>query len=237
MLLLLLAACDYEPVLVNLTGQISTSRFDASEGVSEASIASYDLVGIPVDEDVTDGRGYFEVQAVAGSGLFLELSAQDYATTTFSGSAPTSDMQFTEGSLWMITAAEDDAYRSRFAGCPGAADAPMVVGEVRIGLAGYTPEEGEWPLATLGLAQVTDVNGDVWPACYMGEDGLVYDPQATRTGVAGLFAVFGAAPGVAVLEVGYEIEDGVLGDSGAAYILVPEAGVVPALPFLLDLAQ
>lgn len=237
MLLLLLTACEYEPVLVNLTGQIVRSRTDASEGVPEATITTYDLVADQIDEDVTDGRGFFEVQAVAGSSLYLEMSADDYATTTFSGVAPNADMAFTEGSIWMITGAEDEGYRSRFSGCPGAAEEPMVIGEIRIGLAGYSPEEGEWPLATLGYAQVTDVNGDVWPACYMGEDGLIYDPSATRTGVAGLFAVFGPAPGVATLEVGYEVDEGVVGDTGGSYILVPEEGVVPAFPFLLNLVQ
>lgn len=222
LILALAVGCTRPPDLVNISGQVADGRGEDAEAIPEVMVRTFDNVLYEVDSVVADGRGWFEAQVVANSDMYIEVSAPGYATAGFAGIAPTVGTAIEFGGLWTTSDAEMAIVDAAFDGC--AQEGALVEGEVRLSVQGFSPEDGQdWPLATTGWAQAFDSQGNSYPACYLGEDG-VYDPEATATGQTGRFAVYGAPTGPVTLEVGYDVAEQT--SSQLFYIFVPEDGVV-----------
>ena len=228
---LLLLACVQEAPLVTFSGVVSDTR-DGEDGASEVLVETrgptYDAVG----EGTTDGRGFFEVDVVANTVMFVTFSGEDYAPTGFTGIVGAEDFAVEDGVLYMRTAEEVAALAEVYAGCENAdlEGVAVVEGEIRFHIPGYEVDDGgDWPTAPTGYAALTDEAGESWDACYLNEDATAWDEEAEVTGVSGRFAVFGDFSGPAALTVGYEIE-------GEPYyatdytVHVPEGGIAPVYP-------
>ncbi|HJN75230.1 MAG TPA: hypothetical protein QGF58_14980 [Myxococcota bacterium] len=234
--MILLLACSQEPDLVTLSGVVAGSREDDDVGASEILVETLGPTYEAVDDAATDGRGYFEVQVIGSTLMYVTFSGDDFAATGFTGVVGAEDYAVDDGILFMKTDDEVAALDAQYAGCPYVEEegVGLVEGEVRYHLPGYEVDDGEWPLAGNAYAWLTDEGGTTWDACYLdGETGL-YDPDAEVTGDTGRIAIFGAFSGPATLTVGYEIE-------GEPYyateymVHVPEGGIAPIYPAYVPL--
>jgi hypothetical protein len=197
-LTLALAACqDPEPVVVE--GVVWSAQGPTAPPLPDASVTFVDETGVVLDAVEAGSDGVFRARVPAGLEVFAEIRAEGYATTTFpgvTGLEPTFTVE--DHALYGVTVEARDAFVAQYEGCPGAADGgPIVMGEIR--LYGLVDDLGVSPIVTTGVAGVGQVGG-----CYLDADGLRYEPKAAETGSSGVFAVFGAEPGVGVLDVAYQ---------------------------------
>lgn len=231
-MILLLAACVQEATVVTLSGVVNDSRDADAVGASEVEVETFGPTYESVGSGLTDGRGFFEADVIASTLMFVTFAGTDFAPTGFTGTVGAVDFAVEDGLLYMKSADELLELQTEFAGCEHAdtEGVGLVEGEVRYHLPGYEVAEGEeWPLAATAYAELTDEDGTVWPACYLDGDTELYDAEAEVTGDAGRFAVFGEFSGVAVLTVGYEIEDEPY--YATEYTVhVPEGGIAPVYP-------
>lgn len=226
-----LGGCVYEPTLITLTGRVVDAPSEDADGISSATVESLDYSFAPVDSDETDGRGSFQVQVYANNNMYFEVSAQGYGTTGFAGFAPGLDTAIDDGLVWMQSEETLAELDNSFGDCAQQGGA-LIEGVIRLGVQGYSPEEGDWPLSTTGFATAYDSAGSSYPACYLSDVGA-YDPEAVETGNSGRFAIYGAPTGPVTLQAGYRVEDSeVVQDF---YLYVPEDGVVSLYSVVLYL--
>ncbi|MBK7760829.1 MAG: hypothetical protein IPI35_31350 [Deltaproteobacteria bacterium] len=233
--------CDAE--FIQLTAVVNDGPgvdAPAAPGVEVTSLG-YDL---GVIETVTaDDAGQFEVLLPKGAYFYLELDGADWARTTWWGIAGQVDSTLPEDTLFVLSQADADALRARYAGCPGADGVgAFVYGEVRFYAPGYEPDPGqEWPLAITAAATLVGDGGETLSACYLDAQGLAYDPEASWNGDSGQFAIFEVPTGfptltVDILTINEETgkpEDEPL-TSQSVTIYAPEGGVASMMPFYVN---
>ncbi len=232
MWIFLFLACEGPTEEVSVSGSVFSDRFDDSEPVAGARVQLLDA-GLELSADLeTNEAGGFSGPVASGGLLYIDLSAEGYATTSFSGSVGFSDLVLPDRTLWMRTDEELAEIRSEFEGCPGADDpeAGLIEGEVRYFMAVDAVDSA--PLVESAWVSAADSESGRVEACYIGEDGT-YDPEATLTGEAGRFALFGPS-GVVTVEVGYEIQDEQI-EATLYRLYVPGGGVAPFYPFWVSL--
>jgi hypothetical protein len=228
----LLWACTPEVQEVQVTGTVFADRFDSSDSVADASVQLMDGALRAMAEITTDADGAFEGTVAGGGLLYVDLSADGYASTGFSGQVGFTDYTVPDGILWMRSDEDLDEIAAEFEGCSGAGDAGMGLLEGVVEL--FVPGgdiEGVLRVSDAWVAAATS-EGERVDACYQGEDGL-YDAAATGTGPNGRFALWGPT-GLVTVEVGYTIQDQVI-ESRLYAIYIPEDGVAPFYPFWVSL--
>ena len=154
-----LVGCNAE--FISLTAVVNDGPADdapAAPGVEVTSLG-YDL---GVIETVTaDADGQFEVLLPKGAYFYLELDGADWARTSWWGIAGQEDSTLPEDSLFVLSQADAEAVRAKYAGCPGADGVgAFVYGEVRFYAPGYEPDDGqEWPMAITAAASLLGEDG------------------------------------------------------------------------------
>jgi hypothetical protein len=223
-----LMACEQNsiPEFVQVSGTVFQDRYDTSEIAEGATLRVLDLALEEIDEVETDEEGSFEAQARAGGPLFVELSAEGFVPTSFSGLAGVEDLSVPDHTLWLRSEEDRAELEGEFDGCEGSDEGGgLIEGEVRMFL---STTDGDYSVVvTTAWAVAGDAEGNVYEACYLGEDGTI-DPDADMTGASGRFAIFGAS-GALTLQVGYSLADEPY-YSVNYQIYVPEGGVAPFYP-------
>lgn len=200
--LLMLAACS--PADIRVRGRIERARVrpDTFLPLALGEITLLDAKGDLASTDQTDANGFFSATAPAGQTIYAEIRGEGLVPSSFTGitGAPDTgalvvgvdDRQDTD--LYGVLTGQVEELRQEFTGCPRSFDdGGIVFGEVRVADI-VDPVTDEEPLVGTAWIDLTDADGNVVAACYLGEDGL-YDVEATVTGASGRFAAFGLAPG------------------------------------------
>jgi hypothetical protein len=158
--------------------------------------------------------------------VFLVLRKDGYVTTSIPGVIGAAEQQTIEThAVYLVSEAGAEADDERFDGCAGVGDAGGVLGEVRVsGL--IDPITGQSPLSESSKVKLypvdgVDRTGDGILACYLSDDGAVWDPEGFWTGAAGTFGIFGLAPGRYQLEVRIEFS-AQLFDTVAYPVFIPD---------------
>jgi len=224
-----LAACNPIPKVVTLEGHVYSDR-EATDTLADATVQIRDLDGKRFDKATSNAKGRFSTTAPAGTYLFPIIEGEGLVPAAFMGLCGIDEVcEVEDGALYGVTADAWAAHEATFAGCPGVGSGAGVVGEVRVWDL-LDPDTGEHPTTNAAVVELWEEStGETWSACYLDEDGLAHDPEATRSGASAMFGLFGAPPGVYVLSVGLEVYPGgwTWDDS---YIYVPETGLAPRFP-------
>ena len=159
----ILLACTARPEWVTLSGTVFESESEESV-VSQAQVRVLDYALEEVDRVEADADGRFEAQARFGSYVFLDLSAEGYARTGFTGTVGTSDYAIPDGIVWMRRDTEFDELKAAFEGCPLLADGGAIEGEILMAL----PQDGVMmkTFVETGWAQALSEDGTEVDACY-----------------------------------------------------------------------
>ncbi len=231
-LCLALASCIPKPIEeVELVGKVYDGP-DAVTPISGATIAVHTIDGAKYGQSKSNSSGRFSMTVPAGQPAFLVISSNDHIPTAHTVNIGTFDVSAPDGVLWARRSTENDDLITAFDGCEGLArGTENIEGEVRLYL-GDVEEEDEVPLVTTAELRIEDSAGNVWDACYLDDTGESA-PDATVTGATGRFAVFGAAPGPAVVDIAYETESRTIETSLLVYI--PEGGTAPLRPAYVPL--
>jgi hypothetical protein len=105
------------------------------------------------------------------------------------------EQQVEDHALYGLSNEEYQEWSELFAGCPGLDSGAFVVGEVRLfGIS--DPITDESPTTSTGRVTAYGADGQVWAGCYLDDEGLAYDPDASFTGATGLFLVPGVPVGL-----------------------------------------
>lgn len=228
----MLTGCSAYPNVVTMSGTLQTDRFTA-EAFGGANLEILDGLGGAYDETTTDAQGRFQVEAPGATDIFAIVSGEGHARASFSGaSGIVAEYKVEDGSLWGFTAAELAEWEDRFAGCPGAGEGTLILGEVRA--YALEDENGEPPIVASAVAEGYDPNTEiVYPACYLDSSGEAYLPGADRTGTTGIFAIWGVPEGRMILSVGAEFIPGNFTWSDTP-VWLEDGGVAPRFPLLVD---
>lgn len=226
---------------VRVQGTVFAGQAIDEGALPGASVALRDQDGALYDEALADDVGFFQVLAPRGQSIFAEISAEGFATTSFTGQSgldtdqplvidETGD-EISGHTLYSVPLETLDAWRAQLAGCPGLEEGGRgLIGEVRV--FGIENEEtGEEPLVTTASVKVVSDSGVERAGCYLDDEGLAYDPNSSVTGLTGFFAVFGLDPGLHTAEITYTAFDS---EQIVTYqgLYVPEAedALVPRFP-------
>jgi hypothetical protein len=227
--LAILVGCAPETT-VELSGKIAVDRSLEAEPFADASLKVFDKEGALVDKTTCNGNGHFSTLVPAGNHGFLIVDGEGSVPSSFTGiCGPFEPCEAELGTMWGFSQEEYDEWQVKFAGCPGAGEGTMVLGEARVQEL-IDPDSGEHPTVNAAVAELWEEStGNTWPACYLDEDGAAYDPDAVATGASGMFAIFGAPKGLLVLSVGLEVGPGswTWDDS---FVHTVEDGVVARFP-------
>jgi hypothetical protein len=227
---------------INVQGRVEHARQrpDYFDPLAGGTVRILDSDGVPYSTATTKENGFFRAKAPAPEQIFAEITADDLATSSFTGVTGDTNSgalvipidEDGDSPLFGVLLTQVDEIRSQYAGCPGVDDpGGIVFGEVRVsGI--IDPITDQEPL--VGSAEVSVVGAtddDTLTACYLDAAGDVYDPDAIVTGSSGQFAVFGVPSGRRSLSVAYSA---VVDSQVVTYtdIWVPDAdvAVVPRLP-------
>ena len=192
-MILLLMACSAR--LVEVSGVVSDAHSGKSHPVPQADVFSHDWTTELIDQDTSGPEGFFSVMATRGAPLYLHLQAEGYVDTMIWGSTGQEDLKVERGVVWLQTPEAAAEVETLFAGCPGIGEGATIEGELRANVYGYDVVDGEWPLVAVGRVQVSTEDGTELSTCYLDDEGLAYNPDATETGQTGRFAIFGVPEG------------------------------------------
>lgn len=236
-LLWLMVACG--PREVRVDGTVFQGPELAEPGLGGATVETFDEDGEPWAIDVADDDGKFNVAAPRGQTIYATVTADGYATSSFTGQSGTEErLQIVESqdeatghTLYGIRTEELEGWRALFADCPDLQEGGRaIVGEVRV----FDIQDSvtdEHPIVTTASVKVVSATGVERVGCYLDPTGATYDPESTQTGDSGRFAVFGLEPGLATVEITYLAFDTeeVVTYQGV-YVPEGEDGVVPRFP-------
>ncbi len=226
-----LGGCTPIPDTVRIEGTVRADIDAASGPFAGAELSFVDDRGRRVASAQADASGAFSARIPAGEPFHVVIDGPDHVPAGFSGVAGLdATYAVPDGTLHGVTAATRDAWDAMFAGCPSMGQGGAVFGEPRI--AELVDDDGEHPGVSSAVAEVWDPDRErvVAAACYLDPvEGEAYDPGADRTGVAGVFAIYGVPERALVLSVGLEVLPGSFTwDDSTVY--VPEGGVAPRFP-------
>ncbi|MFT4625844.1 MAG: hypothetical protein ACI8PZ_004515 [Myxococcota bacterium] len=226
-ILLALGACVEGPV--TMRGTVYSSS-EATDGLARAEVVVLDAAGDKYSKAQAKQDGTFVVDAPYASDIVAEIRAEGFEPVAFPGVTGTDDVfRVGPGSLYGVTSDEHQAWRDLFAGCPGAADAGgAVFGELRVREL-TEPGTDIHPLVKTGSVTVEMENGGLVKACYLDDDGALYDPDREQTGASGRFGLFGLPAGFGLMTVTYAYtpETSVVEET---IVYVPKAGISPWFP-------
>jgi hypothetical protein len=238
-LLVLAVGCGKGDVTVQ--GTVFAGQAIEEGALPGAAVALRDQDGVLYDEAVADDVGFFQVKAPRGQSIFAEISAEGFATTSFTGQSgldtdqpllidETGD-EISGHTLYAVPVEALEAWRTQLAGCPTLEEGGRaLIGEVRVyGI--ENDETGEEPLVTTASVKAVSTTGVEREGCYLDDEGLAYDPESAVTGLMGFYAVFGLEPGLHTAEITYTAFDT---EQIVTYqgLYVPEAedALVPRFP-------
>jgi hypothetical protein len=220
MILFLLGACGGAPEFLTMTGAVFDDS-DGTEAISNVAVNVFDVAFEAIDAVVSDDTGAFSVQVRFGSSVFLDLQADGYVRTGFSGAIGISDYEVPDGELWMRSEDEQDAVETAFSGCENLEDDGVIDGEILMAL---PKEDGTFKaFVETGWAKAVLEDGTEVEPCYLDAEGN-YDPDAVYTGEQGRFLIPGVS-GKVQLDVGYDLGDTEV-FSASMLLYVPEDGLV-----------
>lgn len=230
LLALVLAACNPLPEQVKMKGEVRDGIDTESTPFANAKMTVLNEAGKQQGTATTDGSGKFSTNVPAGERFHVLIEGDGHVPASFTGlSGLQETFAIDEGTLHGVTQLEFDAWTAQFAGCPGVGEGGgAILGEPRI--EELVDENGQHPGVSAAVAEVWDPKSEkvIATACYLGEDDL-YDPNATATGDAGVFAIYGVPEGTYVLSVGLEVfPDSWTWEDTVVY--VPDEGVAPRFP-------
>ncbi len=225
-------ACLPDPSTVVLSGQVLASQY-AESGAADIHVAAMDTDLEMISETTTDQNGQFSIDVPASGVYHLHLSGTDMITTAFSGVVGQKDIELPEDSLFIRSEEEVAAIRSLHGNCPtSGVSGGIIEGVVEFPLTSDTT--GEAIVAENAMVSASLNDAVPYTACVLDDDGeSVEDGQ--QVGTTGRFAIFGVDPGVITIEIQQEIADKSLTNYGFA--LMPESGIAPVHPALIDLPQ
>ncbi len=220
MILLFVVACGGTPAFLTMNGTVFQDSA-ATEAVANVQLNVLDVALEVVDEVLSDEAGVFSAQVRFGSTVFLDLQAEGYVRTGFSGVIGTADYQVPDGVLWMRSESEQAVVDETFSGCENLDQDGLIDGEILMAL-----PKGDDTLKTYvetGWAKAFLENGEEVAACYLDAEGN-FDPDGVYTGEQGRFLIPGVS-GKVQLRVGYDLGETEV-FSADMMVFVPEDGVV-----------
>ena len=232
MILLLTLACLPNPDSVSLLGQVLSGQYTES-GAPAVSVESLDAELVPFAETTTDTNGEFEVEVRASGVYHLHLSGEDVVTTAFSGIVGQKDIELSAGSLFVRSEAEVAALRETYENCPTATDAGGIIeGIVEFPLT--SDATGDAIIAATAKVSASLNDAVDYSSCVLDDDGESLDSEGA-VGATGRFAIFGLEPGAVTVEFRQDIGNRTLSNYG--FVLMPEDGIAPFYPAIIDLPQ
>lgn len=232
---LLLAATACGERTVEVSGTVLENRFDGADVLVDGSVTVLGPTGEVYSQTTTDSSGEFEALAPAGETVYALVGGEGLATASFVGTTGVRDsLAIEQGTLYGFEADELAEWEERFAGCAGVGEGGgVVLGEIRVW--DLVDDDGQSPLVTTGYAVVQTVEGETYEACFLDDEGVAWDPDASRSGETGVFALFGVPEGVHDMLIGYDVYEGV---DYVRYlpVYVPEAGLAPHFPAWVEFA-
>ena len=232
MILLFTLACLPDPDSVNLSGQVLAGQY-AESGAPNLQVESLDSMLAPFDETSTDTNGEFSVGVQASGVYHLHLSGEGTITTAFSGVVGQSDIELDTGKLFVRTEEEVAALRGAHENCPTATDAGGIIeGIVEFPLT--SDATGEAIIAESAKVTASLNDAVTYESCVLDDDGASL-ASGGSVGATGRFAIFGVAPGSITLEFRQDIGNTTLTNYG--FVLMPENGIAPFHPAIIDLPQ
>ncbi len=234
MMLYFVLACDDVGALgtVALSGVVEDAPFHGGAPFAGATLETRNREGAVVDTAVSDADGAFSVAVDSGTSFFLQVSADERLTTSFSGVAGVSDFVAETGLPWIADPAWLAETTAEYDACPQLADAGgTVIGDVRVNI-GAGAADGWPPFAGVEVAVLAS-DGATYAACYFNDDGAS-EASLTQTGAGGEFVVFGVPDGAINVTFTALRSNGEVGTDVYEYI-VADAGVVPIYPAALEI--
>jgi hypothetical protein len=235
--LFLTSACVDWPETVGLFAVVTDAPYNDGDGIGGADVTVLDESLTVYSQATTSEDGSFYADVAAAQAVFIEVSADGYASTHFGGEIGIIDVEIGSGVLFTVLEDEMDELTGDFGDCVGQDEtAATVVGEVRMYLAGI--QSGDMPLESNVTVTVYDAVGNAAEACYLDADG-VYDPEAEFTGATGRFGVFDLPAGALTIEVVTWMQTSKTSEPyayGAYYYFryVSEGGIAPLYPALTE---
>jgi hypothetical protein len=227
---LLALGCIQPEEEINLKGQVLTGR-DTTVGASDVAVTIRDGRTKTFSSGSTDEDGIFRVRAPASSAVHIVLDGGAYVPTSFSTIVGSEDIEIPVGQLWMRTPSDIDDLRATFENCPTVdASGAIVEGEVNYKLTNQQTDERL--IAEDARVSVFQDEGTGYTVCYLDDNGAS-STEVEQVGATGRFAAFGINQGPAQIE--FEVPlDGLTIDN-YAFVWLPEDGVGPFYPALIDL--
>lgn len=220
MILFLLGACGGTPDFLTMNGTVFESS-DGTEAIANVTVNVFDVAFETIDSVVSDEAGAFSAQVRFGSSVFIDLEADGFVRTGFSGAIGTADYDVPDGELWMRSVAEQETIEAAFSGCENLDSDGMIDGEIIMALPN---DDGSYKaFVETGWAKVILEDGTELEPCYLNAEGS-YDPDAVYTGEQGRFLIPGVS-GQVQLYVGYDLGDTEVFSQGMV-VYVPEDGLV-----------
>jgi hypothetical protein len=223
--------CQTPEVLVQ--GRVMADR-SSEDGLGGASIEVRGFDFGLFDTTTADGDGWFEVRAPFQDLIHIVISGDGTVPIAFPGTSGVGDTLIVpQGQLWGMPPSEEASWRADFAGCPGADQPGLIVGEAHTAIPGVDPMDLEGnPIDINAFAFLLDGAGARTDACVLDDEGD-YDPDGELVGATGRFAFFGVEGGPTTLRVGRRV--GEFSMITEWTLFVPEGGAVSLHPALIDL--
>lgn len=222
-----LAGCAQPPT--ELQGVVQDGLDGA--GLPGVTVRSLDGAFQEYDTTTTDAFGWYRVDAEAGSIVHIELSGSGILTSGFSGQSGLNPrLRVPTGSSIAFTEEAWEEQLALWEGCPGLGEGGTILGSAQI--ADVAEENGDIIPVETGVITVSQPDGSLRAACYLGEDGT-YDPDATQTGESTRFMVANVQEGVHELTMTWRPVDNATLDE-VYQVWVPAGGLAPRFPLLAE---
>jgi len=229
-LIALTLGCSQPEQEITLRGQVLTGR-ETTTGAEDVSVTVRDSQTELYSSSTTDAQGKFAIKAPASSVVHLVFDGGAYVPTAFSTIVGAADIELPVGTLWMRSPVDIDTLRTTFSSCPTAQTPGGVMeGEVNYKLSNQRTDERL--IAEEASVTIYDRDGITYTVCYLDDDGES-STEVEQVGATGRFAAFGLNPGPTT--VGFEVQVDSLTIENFAFVWLPEDGVGPIYPALIDL--
>lgn len=228
----LCAACGTPDVV--LRGKANDHAGDKSGPLAAGELILFDQDQQEHDRSTTGADGRFEVLAPEGELVFVQVDHPQGAPAYFTGQAGLDPVQDVPDDTWYgVPDWQRAGWEATFDGCEGIGDGGLVIGQVHAFVPGI--EVGPDTVVTAARVGIlrSSVEEDRIEACYLNDDG-VFDPEATRTGDSGMYAVPEVPPGRHMLLIEIEFAEGLFSPNSYT-VWMPADGVAPRFPSLVEL--